>query len=192
MMISVTRPGGTATKAAVKGYDVAGKTGTSHKYIEGKGYSSSQYYASFAGFVPAHRPQIVMVVATDNPKGSHFGGTVSAPVFSRTAERVLKMLNVPPDHPEAEPEKKTVESAAAKPAEKPVAKPVATAKTAAAKPVAKPAAKPDAATKTGKEKSGVRTIYRPAAAPSIRPKHSSRAARPGEFPPMAPATQKRR
>ena len=123
MMISVTRKGGTATPAAIPGYDVAGKTGTSNKYIieyeEGEPapgkkrkikrryYSKSQYYASFAGFVPARNPQFVMVVTIDTPRGkSHFGGTVSGPIFARTAKRVLDLLNVPPDHPEElEPKK---------------------------------------------------------------------------------------
>jgi len=171
MMVSVTRPGGTATKAAIKGYDVAGKTGTSHKYIEGKGYSSNQYYASFAGFVPARHPRLVMVVATDNPKGSHFGGTVSAPVFAQTAERVLKLLNVPPDHPEPEPDKNAKAAAA-----QPVAKP---AEKSATKPTAKSTSKPahPAATAPARTKRDRRP-----AAPSRRPQ----AVRPGEFPMMAP------
>ena len=106
MMITVTQPGGTATKAAIRGYDVAGKTGTSRKYIPGHGYSFREYFASFVGFVPAHDPKLVMVVTADNPKGASYGGTVSGPVFARTAERVLKLMNVPPDHPETEEKEK--------------------------------------------------------------------------------------
>jgi cell division protein FtsI/penicillin-binding protein 2 len=103
MMINVTREGGTATRAAIKGFTVAGKTGTSNKYIPGVGYSARQYYGSFAGFVPAKSPRLVMVVSMDSPskKGRH-GGTVAAPVFRRTAARVLRYWNVAP---EFDPEK---------------------------------------------------------------------------------------
>ena len=97
MMEKVTRPGGTATLAAIKGYSVAGKTGTSRKYIPGKGYSTSQYYASFVGFVPASNPRLVMLVTFDSPKGAMYGGRIAGPVFRRVMERVLRHLNVPPD-----------------------------------------------------------------------------------------------
>ena len=124
MLITVTQKGGTATPAAIPGYDVAGKTGTSNKFIieyedgepepgkkrkvKRRYYSKSEYYASFAGFVPARNPQFVMVVTVDNPKGkSHFGGSVAGPIFARTAKRVLDLLNVPPDHPEELEPKKT-------------------------------------------------------------------------------------
>jgi len=113
MLITVTQKDGTAPQAAIPGYDVAGKTGTSHKMVfeyedvpgkprrvKHRHYSSNQYYASFAGFVPATAPKIVMVVTVDNPHGAKYGGTVSGPIFSKTAKRVLEHLNVPPDHPE--------------------------------------------------------------------------------------------
>lgn len=97
MMITVTEPGGTATRAAVPGYHVAGKTGTSRKYIPGRGYSPGAYYASFVGFVPAKNPRMVMLVTFDHPRGASYGGTVAGPVFRNTASRVLKYWNVPPD-----------------------------------------------------------------------------------------------
>ncbi len=97
MMITVTEPGGTATRAAVPGYHVAGKTGTSRKYVPGKGYASGQYFASFVGFVPARNPRLVMLVTFDNPRGASYGGTVAGPVFSNAASRILKYWNVPPD-----------------------------------------------------------------------------------------------
>ena len=101
MMITVTCKGGTAVQAHIKGYDVAGKTGTSRKHGgKGVGYLPGQYYASFAGFVPAKRPRLVMVVTADHPRGASYGGVVSGPIFAKTAERVLKLMNVPPDHPE--------------------------------------------------------------------------------------------
>lgn len=97
MMVTVTQPGGTATRAAVPGYHVAGKTGTSRKYVPGKGYSAGEYFASFIGFVPAYNPRLVMLVTFDNPRGGSYGGTVAGPVFSNTASRILKYWNVPPD-----------------------------------------------------------------------------------------------
>ena len=100
MMISVTESGGTATKAAIPGFQVAGKTGTSKKYDGSRGgYASGQYFASFIGFVPAKAPRLVMLVTMDNPKGSSYGGTVSAPVFAKTAERILRYWNVQPTEP---------------------------------------------------------------------------------------------
>ncbi len=105
MMISVTQPGGTSTHAAVPGYYVAGKTGTSRKYkaaVKGQrgpvGYSTKEYFASFAGFVPAHNPRLVMVLTFDNPKTSIYGGTIAGPVFRRTAERILRYWSVPYDY----------------------------------------------------------------------------------------------
>ncbi len=102
MMRTVAETGGTAAKAALKGYSVAGKTGTSRKYIAHHGYSRRQYYASFVGFAPATRPRLVMLVTFDSPKNAMYGGQVAAPVFRRVMERALRYLNVPPDLPEAE------------------------------------------------------------------------------------------
>ena len=118
MMIMVTRPGGTAVKAGIPGFQVAGKTGTSRKNIEAvrdpvtkkilvkSHYASNQYYASFAGFVPAHDPRLVMVITLDNPKGASYGGVVAAPAFSRTMERCLRYFNVQPTEPVPEKKKR--------------------------------------------------------------------------------------
>jgi cell division protein FtsI/penicillin-binding protein 2 len=118
MMIMVTRPGGTAVKAGIPGFQVAGKTGTSRKNIEAvrdpvtkkilvkSHYASNQYYASFAGFVPAHDPRLVMVITLDNPRGASYGGTVAAPAFSRTMERCLRYFNVQPTEPVPEKKKR--------------------------------------------------------------------------------------
>ena len=102
MMVTVTEPGGTATKAAVPGYHVAGKTGTARKYERG-GYSTSKYYASFVGFVPAEKPAFVLLLTFDTPRGSIYGGTVAGPVWKAIAERTLKYMNIPPN---VEPAKK--------------------------------------------------------------------------------------
>lgn len=88
---------GTAYRAHVEGYRVAGKTGTAQKAIPGKGYSKSKYVASFVGFAPAQDPQICIGVFVDEPKGAYYGGIVAAPVFSKVAAEVLKYLDVPPE-----------------------------------------------------------------------------------------------
>lgn len=97
MMTLVTKKGGTAARAALPGYEVAGKTGTSRKYIPGRGYASGKYFSSFVGFVPAHNPAFVMLVTVDEPHGAYYASTVAAPTFKRVATRVLRHLNIPPD-----------------------------------------------------------------------------------------------
>lgn len=87
---------GTGKLADVKGYEVAGKTGTAQKVIPGRrGYASGKYVASFVGFAPADEPRIVVLVAVDEPRNGYFGGTVAAPAFARITERVLAYLGVP-------------------------------------------------------------------------------------------------
>ena len=100
MMETATQPGGTATRATIPGYRVAGKTGTAHKLrADRKGYSTNEYRALFAGVAPVSDPRIAMVVVVENPKGSYYGGTVSAPVFARVMQESLRLLNVPLDKP---------------------------------------------------------------------------------------------
>ena len=97
MLVTVTEKGGTATRAAIPGYKVAGKTGTSRKGYSKKGFSGN-YFTSFAGFVPANDPKIVMVIMVDSPKGKRpGGGSVAAPIFAKSASRILDYLNVPAD-----------------------------------------------------------------------------------------------
>ena len=87
---------GTGKLAEVRGYDIAGKTGTAQKAVPGKrGYASGKYVASFVGFAPADNPRIVVLVAVDEPHNGYFGGTVAAPAFARITERVLVYLGVP-------------------------------------------------------------------------------------------------
>ncbi|MBQ9088072.1 MAG: penicillin-binding protein 2 [Lentisphaeria bacterium] len=102
MLCTVTAKDGTGKRAAIPGYEVAGKTGTARKHLPKLGYKGNKaYYTSFAGFVPAKRPELVMVITVDYPRGPGVGGgTVAAPVFKRTMERVLKVMLVPPDFPE--------------------------------------------------------------------------------------------
>jgi cell division protein FtsI (penicillin-binding protein 3) len=87
---------GTARSAALTRYRVAGKTGTSHKAVPG-GYSDSDYFASFVGFVPSTRPVFTILVVIDTPRtGGHFGGEVAAPAFRSIAEAALAVAGVPP------------------------------------------------------------------------------------------------
>ncbi|MBL4867492.1 MAG: penicillin-binding protein 2 [Pseudomonadales bacterium] len=102
MLETVVTPIGTAKRAAVPGYRVAGKTGTVHKLKDGA-YSEDRYLALFAGFAPVEDPAFVMVVIIDDPKGEeYFGGEVAAPVFSKVMEGILRMQNITPDRPESE------------------------------------------------------------------------------------------
>ncbi len=88
---------GTGVKASVPGYQVAGKTGTVHKIVNGR-YASNRYFSLFAGMVPASNPRLVMVIIIDEPKGgAYYGGTVAAPVFGKTMGGVLRILNITPD-----------------------------------------------------------------------------------------------
>ena len=89
-------PGGTAPKAQVQGYRVAGKTGTAHK-LDGASYSN-KYVASFVGFAPASDPRLIVAVMIDEPSaGIYYGGDVAAPVFSRVMSGTLRALGVAPD-----------------------------------------------------------------------------------------------
>lgn len=96
MMESVTQKGGSGTKAAVAGYRVAGKTGTSRKAIAG-GYGDN-YVNIFAGVAPVSDPQIVVIVLINEPGGDlYYAGDTAAPVFSKIMGGALQLLNVAPD-----------------------------------------------------------------------------------------------
>jgi cell division protein FtsI (penicillin-binding protein 3) len=113
MLEDVTELGGTATRAQVDAYRIAGKTGTSHK-AEAGGYSEDRYFAVFAGVAPASNPRIVAVVTIDEPHGDYFGGLVAAPVFSKVVSDALRLLNIAPDNLQpAEPQPKIKGDAAA-------------------------------------------------------------------------------
>ena len=85
---------GTGVKAAIPGYDVAGKTGTAQKLIDGT-YSWQHHIGSFVGFVPAEDPCLSMIVVIDDPQGVYYGGDVAAPVFRDIAVQILQHLRVP-------------------------------------------------------------------------------------------------
>ena len=99
MLETVTQAGGTATKGQVPGYRIAGKTGTSHKLVNGQ-YAEHLYVSSFVGYGPASNPRYIIAVTLDEPAaGKHFGGDVSAPVFANVMSQALRMTGVPPDAP---------------------------------------------------------------------------------------------
>ncbi|MEO6351548.1 MAG: penicillin-binding protein 2 [Oxalobacteraceae bacterium] len=96
MLEAAAGPTGTAPKAQVPGYRVAGKTGTAYKIVDGK--YVKKYVSSFVGFTPVSAPRIIIAVMLDEPSnGSHYGGGVAAPVFSSVAANALRALNVRPD-----------------------------------------------------------------------------------------------
>jgi cell division protein FtsI (penicillin-binding protein 3) len=98
MLELAVQPGGTAPKAQVPGYRVAGKTGTAHK-LEGRSYAN-KYVASFVGFAPVSNPRLVVAVMIDEPSaGKYYGGAVAAPVFSAVTGGALRLLGVPSDAP---------------------------------------------------------------------------------------------
>ena len=102
MMESVTQNEGTARRARVKEYRVAGKTGTVDKLVDGRYYDSDGkalgHTALFAGMAPVDDPKIVVVVVVDDPKGKRYtGGWVSAPVFSEVMEGALRVMGISPD-----------------------------------------------------------------------------------------------
>lgn len=99
MLESAVQPGGTAPRARIMGWRVAGKTGTSHKQENG-GYAPNKYVSSFVGFAPVSDPRLVIAVMLDEPSaGHHFGGQVAAPVFSQVMQGALRLMGVPHDAP---------------------------------------------------------------------------------------------
>ena len=99
MMEMATQPGGTAPRAQVPGYRVAGKTGTAHK-PEAGGYAEHKYVSSFVGFGPVSDPRLIVAVMLDEPAGAkYFGGDIGAPVFSSVMGAALRMMSVAPDAP---------------------------------------------------------------------------------------------
>lgn len=102
MLQRVVSAEGTAKVAAIPGYEIAGKTGTAQKLIDGR-YSSRNHVGSFVGFFPASRPRVVMTVIVDDGKppsgGTAYGSVVAAPSFKRIAERLIQYLDIKPVAP---------------------------------------------------------------------------------------------
>lgn len=99
MLEAVTEPGGTAKAAAIDGYRVAGKTGTSRRINPNGGYYTDQYRNVFAGMAPASNPKLVSVILIEDPRGLHYAGLTAAPVFHNVMKEALRLYNVPLDKP---------------------------------------------------------------------------------------------
>ncbi len=95
MLRGVLADGGTASGAAIPGYDLSGKTGTASIASQG-GYSNSEYIASFVGFVPASAPKLLVAVVVNQPHGSIFGGSVAAPAFQKIVGWAVPYLGIDP------------------------------------------------------------------------------------------------
>ena len=84
-------------KASVRGYRVAGKTGTAQKVSEyGMGYDEGKYIASFCGFAPVENPQVALLVVIDEPYGTFYGGQIAAPVASRIFSQIFRYMRIEP------------------------------------------------------------------------------------------------
>jgi cell division protein FtsI (penicillin-binding protein 3) len=107
MLEMAVQPGGTAPRAQIPGYRVAGKTGTAYK-LEGGQYAK-KYVASFVGFAPASDPRLVVAIMIDEPGGlQHYGGDVAGPTFASLMGGALRTLGIPPDTPFPTPKSLTV------------------------------------------------------------------------------------
>ncbi len=95
MLESVVSDDGTAPKAAIAGYRVAGKTGTANR-IDDSCHCYRGYTASFIGMAPADAPRLVIAVFLQNPRNGHFGGQLAAPVFKKVMSFSLEHLRIPP------------------------------------------------------------------------------------------------
>lgn len=96
MLIGATAEGATGFKARIRGFPVAGKTGTSQKIdIDGK-YSHTNYLSSFVGLVPANDPKYVIYVAIDEPQEAYYGSEVAAPIFGKLAALSVRRAGLQP------------------------------------------------------------------------------------------------
>ena len=101
MMTGVAAPGGTARRAAIRGYSIAGKTGTAQKARNGR-YVPGLYRATFCGIVPSEEPKLVVLTTLDFEKNTryHQGGNSAGPVFKRITSAAIRYLGIAPDRPD--------------------------------------------------------------------------------------------
>jgi cell division protein FtsI/penicillin-binding protein 2 len=99
---TVVSPDGTAPKAALEHYTVAGKTGTANKVENGQ--YVRKFFSSFIGFFPADNPELCISVTLDEPKQGYYGGQIAAPIFKQIAERAANYLNIKPEDSPTIPE----------------------------------------------------------------------------------------
>jgi cell division protein FtsI/penicillin-binding protein 2 len=96
MLRGVLADGGTASGAAIPGWDMAGKTGTASVVVNGQ-YSDTDYIASFIGMVPTNHPRLVVAVMVNEPHGSIFGGSVAAPAFQKIVGWAVPYFGISPN-----------------------------------------------------------------------------------------------
>lgn len=104
MLTGVVIEGGTARRAAISGFEVAGKTGTARKIIDGQ-YSLRNHYASFTGYFPANAPRFAITIMVDDANvidenGNRriaYGGVVAAPVFHEIGTKLVEYYALAPE-----------------------------------------------------------------------------------------------
>lgn len=101
-LMGVVSPEGTAPRASLKDFSVAGKTGTAQRINPDGTYSHTDFVASFIGFAPVKKPSFVIAVILDSPRPVYYGGVTAAPVFKNMAEKILSYLNVEPEFGQVE------------------------------------------------------------------------------------------
>ena len=101
MLVEVVGQDGTARKAAIENFEVAGKTGTTQKIVDGR-YSNRHHVASFSGYFPASKPELLITVVVDEPKlnGVGYGGSIAAPAFRNIAQACIAYLGIRPPGPD--------------------------------------------------------------------------------------------
>ena len=92
MLLGVVEGGGTAKRAELGSYSLAGKTGTPRRTVNGR-YAVAQHIPTFVGLFPGDNPQFVILVKIDNPKGAYLGGLTAAPVTKAVLEAALASRN---------------------------------------------------------------------------------------------------
>ena len=102
MLADVVGDQGTARRAAIDNYNIAGKTGTTQKIVNGR-YSSQHHVASFSGFFPADKPSLVITIVVDEPQsqGVAYGGSFAAPAFRNIAQACIAYLGIRPARSDA-------------------------------------------------------------------------------------------
>ena len=91
---------GTGATASIPGYSAAGKTGTAEKIDPSTGkYSTTDYIASFAGYIPANKPRFTILIVVDTPRIGEYGSEVAAPIFAQIARQLLAHFAIPPERP---------------------------------------------------------------------------------------------
>ncbi|HDT15179.1 MAG TPA: PASTA domain-containing protein [Firmicutes bacterium] len=97
MLAGAVEEDGTGRRAAIAGYNVAGKTGTAQKHRDdGRGYMSNAYVSSFVGFLPAENPKVLTLVVLDDPRPVYYGGEAAAPVFKKINENIISYMKITP------------------------------------------------------------------------------------------------